>query len=233
MEMMKTMRKSISTIKTIFLLVVIAALAGCGPLAGAPSSTSTVDSQMITSTVAAIQTEAAQSVFATLTQEAALTPSATETPMPTDTPQVTDTPLPTLAPTLAPIPPTATVGIPPTQRPTASPTQGAYQCTITSLKPASGTSLNEGSDFDLNVTLKNIGSEKWDDNSIDFKYLSGAKFQDSADAVDLSAAVDPGDSITLIVDMVAKTGTGTQTATWGLVRSGASFCNVTITVNVK
>jgi hypothetical protein len=226
------MQRNLPTIKILFLLVTIIALAGCSPATGA-LSTPTLDPQVFASTVAAIQTKAAQSVYAQLTQSAALTPSATLPPPPTDTPQDTDTPLPTVAPTFAPIPATATLAIPPTQRPTASPTQGAYQCAITALKPASGTSLTKGNDFDLNVTFKNIGSETWDDNSVDFAYLNGAKFQKKVDAFDLPANVDPGDSINLIVDMVANTETGTQNATWGLVHSGSSFCSVGIRVIVK
>jgi hypothetical protein len=211
------------------LLAAVIALASCSPLRAEPA-TPTIDSQMITSTVAAVQTEAVQSAYDQLTQTAAAAPTDTPTPQATDTPLPTETPVPTQAPVILP---TATFAPPATQRPTSSPTQSAYQCSITSLKPAAGASINEGTDFDLNVTFKNIGTETWDDNAIDFKYLSGAKFQDSADAVDLSEAVSPDDSISLVVDMVAKTGTGTQSATWGLVRSGASFCNVTISINVK
>lgn len=226
------MNKYFSTIKTIFLLAAIIALAGCSPQTGA-LSTPTVDSQVFASTVAAIQTEAAQTVYQTLTQSAALTPSATLPPPPTDTLQATNTPLPTAAPSNTPIPATATLATPATQVPTAIPTQGAYQCAITALKPASGTSFTKGADFDLNVTFKNIGSETWDDNSVDFTYLNGAKFQKKVNAIDLPANVDPGDSINLIVDMVANTETGTQNATWGLVHSGSSFCSVGIRVIVK
>ena len=225
------MNQFISTIKILFLLAAIIALAGCSRQTGA-LSTPTADSQVFASTVAAIQTEAAQSVYAQLTQSAALTPSATLLP-PTDTPQVTDTPLPMVVPSNTPIPATATLSTPPTQVPTVIPTQGAYQCSITALKPASGTSLTKGTDFDLNATFKNTGSETWDDNSVDFAYLNGAKFQKKVDAIDLPANVDPGDSINLIVDMVANTETGTQNATWGLVHSGSSFCYVGIRVIVK
>jgi hypothetical protein len=226
------MKKSIPTIKTIFLLAAIITLAGCSPLTGVPG-TPTFDSQVFASTVAAVQTEAVQSVYTQLTQSAALTPSATLPPPPTDTPRATNTSLPTVAPTIAPILPTATMAISPTQFPTATPTQGAYQCSITALNPPGGTSFTKGIDFDLNVTLKNIGSKTWDHNNIDFMYLSGAKFQKKVDALDLPEDVDPGDSINLIVDMVANTDTGTQNATWGLVRSGSTFCFVGIRVIVK
>jgi hypothetical protein len=212
------------------LLVTVLLLASCTPTAGgATPAAPTVDYQAITSTVAAIQTEAAQTVYAQLTQTAEAAPTATQPPPPTDTPLPTDTPVPTLAPVI----PTATYAPPPTHRPTAVPTQGEYQCAITSLKPASGTSYSKGADFDLNVTLKNVGTETWDDNNVDFAYLSGAEFQKKADSIDLPNNVDPDDSINLIVDMVADAETGTQTATWGLVRSGVSFCAVTVSIVVK
>jgi hypothetical protein len=232
MEVNKAMNRYISATKTIFLLAAILALAGCSLLTG-ETSTPTVDSQVFASTVAAVQTEAIQSVYTQLTQSAALTPSATLPPSPTDTPQATDTLLPVIEPSNTPIPATATKAIPATQFPTATPTQSAYQCSITALKPTNGTSVTKGSDFDLNVTLKNIGSETWDRNDIDFRYLSGAEFQKRGDVLDLPVSVDPDDSINLIVDMVADTDTGTQTATWGLVRSGSTFCSVGIRVIVK
>jgi hypothetical protein len=229
MEIKRTMNTQLSTKWQALLLLAVLFLASCSSPLGAPPATPTVDAQAITSTVAAVQTEAVQTAYDELTQTAAAAPTDTPTPQPTDTPLPTETPVPTLAPVL----PTATFAPPPTQKPTSSPTQGAYQCSITSLSPAAGTSITKGSDFDLNVTLKNVGTSKWDDNNIDFKYISGSEFQKKTDAVDLSTTVAPDDTVNLIVDMVANTDTGTHSATWGLVQSGASFCNVTISINVK
>jgi hypothetical protein len=218
--MIKTLKNPSFTILKIVLLISLLSLLGCN---AQPTAVPTVDPKIFANTVSAARTEAVQTVYAMLTQSVTLTQTPTNTPMPTETMTITPVP-PTLVPTRT---------IAATQAPTAVPTQGAYQCSITTLSPQSGASLSNGADFDLSVTFKNIGTEKWSRDTIDFKYLSGAKFQKSADLIDLPADVAPGDSIKLIVDMTAKTGTGVQNTTWGLVHESATFCSVGVNVNVK
>jgi hypothetical protein len=79
---------------------------------------------------------------------------------------------------------------------------------VTALNPARNATITKGGDFDLNVTLKNIGISTWDANNIDFRYLSGAKFQESKDALDLPKEVKPGETVNFIIDMIANTDTG-------------------------
>lgn len=223
------MKNLSSTIMKIFLLIALLTLLGCNaqatatPTIAAPTTVPTVDPQIFASTVSAARTEAVQTVYEQLTQ------AVTSTPLPTDTPQPTDTA------TMTPVPPTLTptkiIVYAPTF--TVVPTQGAYQCSISNLSPAYGDSLTSGADFDLAVTLDNIGTKEWSTDNIDFKYLSGAKFQKKVDGIDLPSNVDPGDSIHLVIDMTATTGTGVQNASWGLVFGSTPFCVVNIQVNVK
>jgi hypothetical protein len=214
----------------IFLFISLFTLLGCNaPLTStptsAPSATAipTTDPQIFASTVDAARTEAVGTAFAQLTEAVTATPPATDTPLPSDTPSMT------------PVTPTATRTLAPFFTPTISafPTQTAYQCEITALSPKSGDSLTSGSDFDLAVTLKNIGTKKWTTADIDFKYLSGDKFQKKVDGIDLPSNVSTDDSINLVVDMVASTGTGTKDAIWGLVNGSTTFCVVPIHVIVK
>jgi hypothetical protein len=222
------MKNPFSTILKTFLLLSLAALPGCNvPAAPAP----TMDPQIIASAVSAAQTAAVQAVYVQLTQSAALNPSATLPPPPTSTTRPTETATMTPVPPLPTLTPTKKIVY--TPGPTFTPTQGAYQCTITTLKPEFGEVLANGVDFDLSVTLKNTGEKPWSSNSIDFRYLSGAKFQKSVDVIDLPSDVAPGDSVDLVIDMIAKTGTGIQNAAWGLVLSSTTFCPVEIHVNVK
>ena len=207
-----------STTKNIFLFIALFSLVGCTPaIVAAP----TVDPLFCASTVAVAKTEAVQSVYTSLTQNAVPTQNIAAATK-------TNVPIPTLIPTKVP---TNTVVV--IQKPTISPTPSAYQCLITKLDPKLGTNLAIGADFDLTVTLKNTGTEKWSSANIDFKYLNGAEFQKTADLVDLPVDVAPGDSVDLIVDMTSKTETGTQNAAWGLVRSSTTFCQVDLQIFVK
>ena len=224
------MKNLSSTILKLFLLLTCLSLVGCNavatvaPAIAAPSTAvPTVDPQIFASTVSAARTESVATAYAQLTE------SVTATPLPSDTAQATETP------TFTPVPPTPTVTrtLAPLWTVTVIATQSDYQCSITSQSPKSGESLTNGSDFDLAVTLKNTGTQNWSTDNIDFRYLSGTKFQKKVDAIDLPSNVDTGDSISLVVDMVAGTDTGTHDASWGLVNGSTSFCTVNIHVNVK
>jgi hypothetical protein len=218
------------TIIKIFLLLSCLSLLGCNALAtvaptavASPTTAPTVDPQIFASTVSAAKTEAVATAYAQLTE------AVTATPLPSDTPQVTETP--TFTPVLPT--PTATRTLAPFWTATVIATQADYQCSITSLSPKSGDSITKDADFDLAVTLKNTGAKKWSTDNVDFRYLSGTKFQKKANAIDLPSNVDTGDSIDLVVDMVASTDTGTHDASWGLVNGSTTFCTVNISVKVK
>jgi len=219
------------TVLKIFLLLTCLSLVGCNALAtvapviaAPPTAVPTVDPQIFANTVSAASTQAVATAYAQLTQ------SVTVTPLPSDTAQATDTP------TFTPVPPTPTVTrtyAPLWTATVVEATQSAYECSITSLAPKSGDSITKDTDFDLAVTLKNTGTSNWSTDNIDFKYLSGTKFQKKVDAIDLPSNVDTGDSIDLVVDMVASTDTGTHEASWGLVNGSATFCTVNFSVKVK
>lgn len=235
------MKKKSNFIKKIFPIILIFTIMGCNlPAFMTPSTqpTPTVENIDFASTISAVQTESVGSVFQSLTLVAAQSPvgpatlRVTETPLATNTTVPSFTPPPTItlkpAATNTPVQPTVQV-VYVTKAPTYTPTQGAFQCKITSLNPTIGTNLTNGVDFDLRVTLKNVGTDTWDKDDIDFKYSSGAKFQQNVDAVDLPNNIDPDDDVSFIVDMAATTGTGTQSARWIL----GNFCTVFISVYVK
>lgn len=218
-------------------------LVGCN-MPAASQATATADPAIMAATISAAQTEAVQTVYAQLTQSAALTPSVTPTVPSTATPLPTIAPLPAIATQQpqAPAAPAASnppsggnvpVQPAPTAAPTITSTPSAYQCSITSLSPSAGATYDEGEDFDLNVTIKNTGTETWSGDNMDFDYISGAEFQEDADAVDMPNDVKPGDSVDLTVDMAASEDPGDYTAVWGLVYSGTAFCNVTLSITIE
>jgi hypothetical protein len=221
------MHKLFSTIIKISLLAALISLAGCNLPVKAALGTVTPDPRRLTSTVAASQTKTAQAVLKKPTSTMALIPSAT-LPPPTETPQ------PTIELSITESLPTATATVTATQTPEASPTSGAYKCAVTALSPGSGTELAKGSSFDFKVTFRNDGAETWKPTTVDFRYLSGPKFQKTTDVVKLPKNVNPGESVNLLVDMAAKSDTGPQNINWGLEQNtGALFCYVGVSVIIK
>jgi hypothetical protein len=202
-------------------LLLVALLAGCAAAPTAaptalPTSTTmpTIDIQP---TFAAVSTQAVATAFANLTQNA---PTATFTPAATQTPAVTSTFTPT---------PTR-VFIPWTQTPT--PTQAAFTCTVTGVSPNSGATLKVDQDFDGKWTVKNSGTKTWTAAVADFRYISGDKFQQSADIVDLGSNVAPNGSFTVTVDMKAPSSDGDYATTWGLFLDDGSVCELSMNIHV-
>ncbi len=199
----------------------------------APTAAPTEDPKVFQSTLEAAATQAVQTVEAQFTQTEAAKPteayvpiaSATVDPATIVTPTV---PMPTatvfiptwtLAPTVAP-----TLAY--TWTPAVTATSTKYNCSVSSMDPAAGTKMPKGYDFDGKFTLTNNGSEKWTASDIDFKYVSGTKFQKYSDAVDLGSDVEKGKSYTFTLDFTAPDTGGNYSATWALVRGSSTLCTV-------
>ncbi|HEY9077284.1 MAG TPA: NBR1-Ig-like domain-containing protein [Anaerolineaceae bacterium] len=147
--------------------------------------------------------------------------------LPTSTVPPTNTPftLPTAPPTWTSIPPTPTA--------TATRTPSPYQCKLLSQSPSNGTIIPPNNDFDAVWSVQNSGSLTWDSSNVDLKYISGTKFQERTDTVDLDENIEPGYSKKFIVDMRAPGSNGTYNTTWGLVRNGVTICAFTMQIVVK
>lgn len=190
----------------------------------------------LTTTYEVMVIDAMKTAIAEITQQALLNPSATNTftPLPpTDTPVPSPTPI-TPTPTFTEVPPTYTP-LPPiaTTTPTVSPTRSDFNCQLVSSSPPLNQVYPPGGDFDGRWTFKNTGSEVWDKDKVDFLFISGTKFQEHVDKLDLSSSVNKGDSIEFIVDMLAPRSAGTYSATWGLKKDDIVFCSATIQIIVK
>ena len=214
--------------KALAVLAIASILSGCGGVV-APEEVPTVDSQ---ATFAVIQTQAVQTVVAGLTLNA---PTATPV-TPTNTPAPTDTPAPTATATLAlptntPVPPTATF-IPWTLTPSNTPTS-SYKCTISEQSPAYGATFKPKDSFDGRWVVKNTSSDTWAAANTDIAYVSGTKFQENTDVVDLSADVAKDGSTTIIVDMVAPKDNGTYSTAWAVRSGSTTVCMLYLTIKVE
>ncbi len=220
-------------------LIVLTALAALALFAAAcntsvPTAAPTDDPKVFQSTLEAAATQAVQTVEAQFTQTEAAKPTEPYVPVASATVDVAS-----IEPTVTQPAPTATVFIPtwtlaPTVPPTAAATlapaatatSSAYSCRLSSLEPATGSEVPKGYDFDGKFKLVNSGTEKWTASDIDFKYVSGTKFQKSKDSLDLGSDVEKGKDYTFVVDFLAPSTAGNYSATWALVRGSSTLCTV-------
>jgi hypothetical protein len=106
-------------------------------------------------------------------------------------------------------------------------------CELVSVSPAANTQYGKGGDFDSKWVIKNTGSKSWLASEVDFKYISGTKMYKFDSLYDLASDVKHNGEITLIVDSIAPSSTGTYTMTWGLVKSSTRICTMSVTIKVK
>jgi hypothetical protein len=224
-----------SKIKYLFWFTALVIVLACGP-AIATTPFPTTDPNEISTIIA-------QTAFAASTQTAAAIPTSTFTLTPSPT-----RPTPTFSPT-----PTSTViFILSTPTPFVIPTftflsngngnggsgsgssssSANYACQILSVSPPNGTKFDPRADFDAVWSVKNIGQEPWDRNSVDFVYDSGSKLHKVA-GYDLNSDVKVGATTNLGVDMETPKDSGTYTTTWTLRVGSNDFCKMSLTINVK
>jgi len=175
------------------------------------------------------ETIVAGTAGAAQTQTAVLmpaTPTLTFTPTVTRTATVTPSPTPTFIWRLRTATPQKTATS------TLGATQGDLECKLIAQDPADGTELAPNTDFDAVWEVRNTGSGAWDENDVDFAYVSGRKMHKRA-VYDLPEHVNKGESVDLVVDMVAPDEKGTYKVVWALRRKGDDFCHVDLTIKVK
>lgn len=231
------MKKS-PILKIMIFVLLCFALTSCSILGGSnPPSNVAAD---VEATLNAIKTESFATVGAQFTQTAAALP--TDTPYPTPAP-ITATPLPptpTETPTKTPFPTFVMPTLPPpvvivstTPTITLTPTSTAYSCKIQSQSPTLGQQVAPGYDFDMHWVVKNTGTKDWDQNNVDYRYLSGAELHKYTSGIDFTKTVKSGEEIDLTVDMLAPLNPGTYTAQWIIVLSDTTICTMTAKIVVK
>ncbi len=208
--------------KLLFTLTAILALgmllSGCGL-----GATPTPDPAALQATIDAAVARAILELSINQTSTAAALPTSTFTATPTEQP--TNTPEPTATLFI----PTNT-WIPPTPRPTLTPTTAPYACELKSTSPAAGTKINTNTDYDASWVVKNVGKNIWELGYLDLKFIEGTKMQTKADIFDVTTVVEPGKELTLIVDMKTPSTAGKYTATWTLTMDGKVLCNLPVNV---
>ncbi len=186
-----------------------------------------------------VSTGVAQTLTAQPTQTSTFTPE----PSATFTQAPTQPPLPTIeftiqpsvtsisVPTITPMYPTPLYTLPPVFYPTATQNNGDYLCQIISQSPESWTQFKPRHTFDATWKLKNSGRLGWG-SAVTLVYVSGTRMHDYGDSYALGKAVDPGKSITVIVDMTTPKQEGIYETTWGLQIHQSVFCTLNLMIRV-
>ena len=111
----------------------------------------------------------------------------------------------------------------------AQPPSGNY-CQVTLTAPRDSVTVK--SSFDVVWTVKNISGTDWPSDSFDYKYISGTEMHEKA-AYDFAQTVKDGESIKIIVDMLAPPTPGIYNTRWAIVSGSKTLCILAVSVNVK
>jgi hypothetical protein len=103
-------------------------------------------------------------------------------------------------------------------------------CGVISVSPSR---IAPRADFDAIWTIKNTSEKTWSADAVDYKYISGSKIHKRGEIYDLPQSVKPGETVKIMVDMLAPAAAGTYTANWALTASGSTICSLPITLTVR
>jgi hypothetical protein len=103
---------------------------------------------------------------------------------------------------------------------------------LISRNPVNNQVFNPKTDFDARWVIENTGRRTWSSDNVDYIYYSGTKMHKEP-AYDLSQNVAQGDSVTIIVDMVAPKKEGNYSTTWILKIASIEFCKIQLSIVVK
>jgi len=199
--------------------LVFALLLACAPIAFAtPPAPPTMDVSLLNTTIAETAGAAATQTFAAVPT---LTPTATVTRTPSPVPSLTPTFLFLL---FSPTAPTAT--------PTVESSGQPFTCQIVSQSPKEGAAFASKASFETRVQIMNNGTNTWDSNSADFRYVGGEQIHKTA-VFDLPKSVAPGGTVEFTIPMQAPADPGPYNTRWQIAMGKERFCTVTVKIVVK
>lgn len=162
---------------------------------------------------AVISTAAAQTVEARFTQQAAaftatpLPPTATSTPAPTETPAIT---------------PTQSAGGAPNPNPDG---KACFTMTLVGETVPDGMIIAPGTTFTKTWQLRNDGNCTWDQNYV-LELVQGDALGASSTQFPLKQVVNPGDTISISIDMTAPTTPGDYAGYWKIMTPFGGYMGV-------
>ncbi len=203
-------------------IAAVLAIPACSPVLPAPLASETPSLTPDRVMTALIETLAAAPTFTSTLQR---TPTVTTTPFPSITPVSSFTPFRSLTPT-----PTLTS---PSAGTTLTPQE--YSCQLLSKNPDNWARIRRRTTFDAVWNVKNTGTKIWKPDAVVLNYVEGAKLQSGEKTYPLTTYVSPGESVTLIADMITPKTAGTYISTWGLMLTNKTkqvFCTLLVRIVV-
>ena len=199
--------------------LVLGLLLACAPIAVAtPLAPPTFDPLSINTIIA-------QTAGAAATQTFVLQPTLTPSPTMTRTP----TEIPSSTPTFIFVLSTPTV---PSSTPTVNASAEHYACRVVSQDPANDSVLVKGIPFKMHWQVSNTGTYGWDENSADYRYMSGDKLS-TVNGYDFNQSVPTGGVVDFVVGMKAPNDPGSYSTTWQIAVGKERFCPMKLTIVVN
>lgn len=226
-------------LKKMIMLLLVLSLSACAfPSLGAATPALQSDPQLlgtpIAQTVAAAATRTAQFSPPTLTPTLTPFPTGTLISAPTLPTFVfalpTFTPLPSDTPTPGPI--SVGGGGGDAGTPDKVFTDREWTCAIRGKNPPMGTKVKPGAVIYFSVLLFNNGTRAWPNDSVDFRYKSGFR-PEGKPIQDLPKSIEPGQEISLQVNITAPNKPDTYNTVWTLKVGRTEFCGVKYTFIVQ
>ncbi len=91
----------------------------------------------------------------------------------------------------------------------------------------------KGNEFDAVWTVKNISNRTWDLSAVDYAYVSGTRMYKYNARYDMPVTVKPGETVKIVVDMIAPKDAGVYTTNWALMEGGSVLVNLPLTLRVR
>lgn len=160
---------------------------------------------------------------------------ATPTPLLVTEPQTGDMGgIPTLRPSSTPVPSPTAFRLPTfTSIPPTMPGQAGGRCQLVSQDPGDGSAFAPGSGFTVRWTLRNTSSDPWRSDSVDLRFVTGARLHSGPDSYDLNTSVDKDGTLEVLIAMRAPSETGSYTSNWGLFSGDRALCRFYVQIRSK
>jgi hypothetical protein len=115
---------------------------------------------------------------------------------------------------------------------------GEYACELTSKSPTNWTVFRPRHDFDGTWEVKNTGRQIWKaGGAVLMAFTDGAKLQKNKNikSFPLSNDIEPNESVTLVIDMIAPPNEGAYVSNWGLMlnKDKSIFCKLSMRIKVE
>jgi hypothetical protein len=109
-------------------------------------------------------------------------------------------------------------------------------CSVVSQDPGNGTTFPAGTYFDVVWTISNTTAEAWRADSSDYRFggaVNGVGLHTGSDNYDFTYTVEPGATVSIVINMQAPSGAGTYGETWMITSGAVTICQFDFSVSVE